>query len=335
MNFSYSFSVIILFFLQLFSQSAYKNKQTITPHLFSLVFVHIGPELPPYISIALHQARLFNPYCPIYLLSSKEALKKGNDFLKKHEELISIDYETIPKTKEHKDFLRTVHFNFQTKWLNNFFTAASERLFVLFDFIKHFNMQNVFHLENDVMLYIDLEKAFPIFKKNCTLAMPFDHDKRALLSFVYIKNTQALYPLTSCFAKNASKGYTDMHIPPLLIQENNNLIQKLPIIMPDYVKKHPLRNLLNERPQRTEDYYEHYKKFNCIFDAAAIGQYLGGTPPQPFVQIINETAVFNPSHFEYVWGKDCQGRKIPYAIFDNKKHLIANLHIHSKKLNYF
>jgi hypothetical protein len=94
-----------------------------------------------------------------------------------------------------------------------------------------------------------------------------------------------------------------------------------------------------------------------VFDAAAIGQYLGGADSRSFRPLrrfwhrflkpktpilpslgpgfINESCLFDASLFSYLWGPDAQGRRVPYMVFEGQQIPIANLHIHSKDLARF
>ena len=78
-----------------------------------------------------------------------------------------------------------------------------------------------------------------------------------------------------------------------------------------------------------------YEKVNSIFDAAAIGQYLGGVDPRniPYdtTGFINEGCVFDPSNFKYKWINS-----EPFMVLENGHEVkINNLHIHSKNLKRF
>ncbi len=78
-----------------------------------------------------------------------------------------------------------------------------------------------------------------------------------------------------------------------------------------------------------------------MFDAAAIGQYLGGPDPQNFEHprsersFINESCLFDSSLFTYLWGFDAHGRRVPYMAMKGEQMPIANLHIHCKELAPF
>ena len=85
-------------------------------------------------------------------------------------------------------------------------------------------------------------------------------------------------------------------------------------------------------------YCQNINFFKSIFDAAAIGQYLGGGDPRNGTHgpgFINESCIFNPSLLVYEWLEDLEGRKVPFAVYGGEKFRVNNLHIHSKNLWQF
>lgn len=83
---------------------------------------------------------------------------------------------------------------------------------------------------------------------------------------------------------------------------------------------------------------KNFDKFNYIFDAAAIGQYLGGVDPRNIPGntkgFVNETCVINFDKYSFIWKFENNIIK-PFIIIDNIKYPIFNLHIHSKNLKDF
>jgi hypothetical protein len=104
--------------------------------------------------------------------------------------------------------------------------------------------------------------------------------------------------------------------------KNTNLIDNLPIGTTD-VSSPELQFVTNN-----------YDKFNVIFDAAAIGQYLGGVDPlnDKFNSIgfINETCIIKCNNFNIHWKYE-EGIHKPFI----NNVPIFNLHIHSKQLEHF
>ena len=94
-------------------------------YAYSIVFVHVGPCLPAHVEVALFQARLFNPDCPIYLLANQRALQNFHP----KDTTINATYvplESLQRTSAH------------TTWSKNLiirdWNRYSERFLYLHDF---------------------------------------------------------------------------------------------------------------------------------------------------------------------------------------------------------
>lgn len=149
---------------------------------YCIAFVHIGQRLPEYLNTAVAQARLFNLECPIYLLANAEAISTSLiDWALRNVHPISI--ESLTRGQDHQYFLQKMEGS-------HFFYDALERFFYLDDFIQHYRMTNVFHLQNDLMLYIDLENKVSLFQQyyHGAPAFIFDCSTQSVPSFVYISN---------------------------------------------------------------------------------------------------------------------------------------------------
>jgi len=74
-----------------------------------------------------------------------------------------------------------------------------------------------------------------------------------------------------------------------------------------------------------------------IFDAAAIGQYIGGVDPRNIPGdtrgFINETCVVKYNDFTIEWTCGDDGIKRPFLCHENNKIPIFNLHIHCKRVS--
>lgn len=303
---------------------------------YSIVFVHIGKQLPPYLQDALSQARLFNETCDIYLLANQQALRRSPvaDKLQIH----AVPLETLHQTKAHKNFIKTSALDHQNG--NGFWFCASERFLYLDDFMQQFDMQQVFHLESDNMLYVNLAELMPIFlQKYSGIAATFDNDNRCIPGFVYIANKKVIHELAKYFAQYAHMGKNDMVVLGLFRQrQSNQTIDNLPIIMSSYRKKYPLKSTTGLTSVKPNIYSKNIEEFNSIFDGAALGQYLGGVDPIHGVSkpgFINESCLFNPSRCSYIWQLDSYKRKIPIIVLNDEAYRINNLHIHSKNLKNF
>lgn len=83
---------------------------------------------------------------------------------------------------------------------------------------------------------------------------------------------------------------------------------------------------------------ENFDVFSCLFDAAAIGQYLGGVDPMIDPSdtrgFVNETCVIKYNNYK-IWFEEVDNIKRPYIEIHNNKYKIFNLHIHCKNLKKF
>src|SRR5438477_595918 len=127
----------------------------------SLVFVHLGGAVPAYALDALQQARLFNA-CPAYLIAQESALA---DFkLDAGLRVEPVACESLPLSDKQRHFRAAWKAGYADR--HQFWMFAIERFFYLEQFMIQRQTQNVFHLENDVILYADLEALAPIFQSS-------------------------------------------------------------------------------------------------------------------------------------------------------------------------
>ena len=313
---------------------------------YSIVFVHIGNTLPDYLKTAVGQAKLFNDDASIYVIGNEEALLKiaDGDFA---QDINFVTCESLTRSDEHMRFIKNSPLN--KTFRNGFWNHATERFFYLDDLVRTYRLENVFHLENDVMIYADLTKFLPTFKKSYKgmIAATFDNDQRCVPGFLYFSDPTSLARLTLFISYQVSefkKGNDMVYLGLFRSYYEKTYIDTLPIVMPAYADFYPLKNLAKKASANPRAYYNNFKEFKSLFDAAALGQYLGGIDPQNIESgtpyggkpgFINEACLFNPSYFTYEWEADDKGRKVPFAIFKKKKYPINNLHIHSKNLKAF
>lgn len=303
---------------------------------YAITFVHIGQSIPAHVSIAVKQARLFNPDADIYLLCDKKICSQELLHVLQEARIALVPYKNLPMSEEHKRFMDESKLDKQS--LNGFWFKTTERFFYLAELAKYLKLTHVFHMEHDNLIYVNLLQYLNFFGKQ-RIAAVFDNDNRCIPGFLYFSGASALKHITTFIADYAHRGLNDMAI----IAEYKNVygsdyVTPLPLIMPEYADKHSLESTAGHKAQDKTYYYRNFEFFHSIFDAAALGQYLGGVSPLnavPQPGFINESCVFNPAHFLYVWKKDEAQRLVPYVIFEDKMYRINNLHIHSKQLEKF
>ena len=181
------------------------------------------------------------------------------------------------------------------------------------------NIQNCVHIENDVMVYWNLNQLEDKFKKINKLLIPMDHKHRCIPSFIFIPNHHHLKPVID----NYDYQKNDMENLAIAYHKFDN-IDTLPLLNNEDKQKGFLREVTKK-----------FTTFECIFDAAAIGQYLGGTSSDVNkIGFINEKCIIDYSKYLFIW-KNIGNLYRPYIIKNNREIPILNLHIHCKQLQNF
>ena len=303
---------------------------------YQIVFVHIGRELPDYAYTAIRQAKLFNPKGKITLLANTNAIETTKDPL---QGVNIVPAESLTKTEEHTRFIRTSRLD--RRFREGFWFVTTERLFYLDDYISQYNLENVFHLENDNMLYVNLEDLLPVFTQYYPgIGAPFEQDNRGAASFIYIHDKTSIHAFAKYLLKNATSGQSEMYLlSDFKTQFGVSHLSHLPTMVLGYEQDHDLIDSTGRKSALNSEFYSnHVDLFGSVFDMCSYGQYLGGIDPRNGNDgpgYINPCCVFQCNQMNFIWESDDQGRKIPYAIYKDRKYRLNNLHIHSKDLKRF
>ena len=298
----------------------------------NIVLSFIG-VLPSYIVDCVHQIQTFSTL-PIFLIYSDYESK----YIEKLNKIHLIKYDDI--NYGYKKTLKAMKNRFcKVDELENrslLFYRSFERSYLLRNFSQKYNIENIISLEIDILIYDDPRKWFDIFeKKNVKIAFPIDNYKgsRGSLCICYFKNSQYIKLLTDYFDNFylKSKKYR---------KTQRDFLNEMTAVFDFYEKNKDICYILpthfdNEKYNVIAD---NFKDFNTIFDASAYGIFLLGTHP------INSGGI-SKLYQEWIgsdiklklgqvdWREDKKKIKKPYWVFNDKKILINNLHVHSKKLS--
>ncbi len=299
---------------------------------YSIVYVHIGQTLPSYLKVSLIQTRLFNPEAKLVLIANRTTLNNFDPSLN----LTLIPLEDLPKTIEHSTFEKRTKLD--TDFEHGYHKYTSERFLVLFDYMVKYHAENVFHIENDVLLYKNLQELLPVFQKYYpAIASTFESEFKCIPGFLFIKNDKSMKQLANYFAIKAHLALSDMKLLALFWKDHEEAIDCLPMIMENYLlEKSPTRFNTNAWKKK-QRHCQHIEEFGAIFDGAAIGVYFDGLSPDKgnFPPGHLMKMLFNPSEIDFFWSLDEYSRKIPFARYKEKTYPIVNLHIASKRLENF
>lgn len=204
---------------------------------------------------------------------------------------------------------------------NGFWKLTTYRFYALLAYMEKYNLTNIVHIENDVLVYKHLNEL--IFHDKNKILLTMDAEKRCIPGFMFIPNSALLKTCLQHFKPDLN----DMENWAECFLHLKGLTDTLPIFIND--KTTPCREIITHN----------FSSYNAIFDAAAIGQYLGGVDPRNIsgnsIGFVNETCVFNYSLYKFIWKMNANNLKVPYIVIHENEYPIINLHVHSKNLKKF
>tara|TARA_B100001093_G_scaffold250134_1_gene239635 strand:- start:17916 stop:18800 length:885 start_codon:yes stop_codon:yes gene_type:complete len=207
------------------------------------------------------------------------------------------------------------------KFRNGFWPLTSRRLFCVYEYIKKYNVERCYHLENDTMVYTDLNRFAD--KLSDKLYITLDAPNRCIAGIMFIPKYFNMIPLIEDYQYNKN----DMLNLVRFYIKHPSFCETFPIIKPN-----------THFESETDNLSINYSLFQGIFDAAAIGQYLGGVDPRNIRKdsrgFVNETCKVNYSKYKYKWIKK-ENLYVPHVEIEGEFIPIFNLHIHCKRLENF
>lgn len=312
-----------------------------------IVYVHIGKKIPDYIFDSIYQTLFICPETKIYVILDESLIeyfrnmiyKLNVNYFVKQPITLNLYVECIPiqilqVSERYTNYINNLPDSI-THFRDSFWISTTMRFFYIESFMKIFKINNVFHLENDIMLYKNVNQLD--IDKN-KIYMLKDSPNRVIPSLLFFPNN-------------------------LLLQEmNTNIIEQLKDI-------HVLLNdmqLLGAYKNDNICYFssDFNDNLTYIVDGAAIGQFLGGLDLRnlqefliksleeqqllhynnPTKGFVNETSSFKPDSITIFKNKIfLKNMNFPVDLYyakredDNNIMLkqIVNLHIHSKQLHEY
>lgn len=205
--------------------------------------------------------------------------------------------------------------------MDGFWIYTSMRLFYLYEFMKKYNIEDVIHFENDVLIYYNCDILNNKIDRKY-LYIPFDCYHRNIASVVFVPKHEILKSILDHYdySLNDMQNFS-------IIQKKTSLINNFPIFI--------------SNPNENDEYQfvtKNFDIFQYLFDAAAMGQYLGGVDPRNIpgdsTYFVNETCIIKYNNYDFTW-LDIENKKRPFIQINNTLYPIFNLHIHSKNLFKF
>ena len=306
--------------------------------MFSLVLVCLE-NFQEYILTNIAQLLRLG-HTEIYVLTNQHLFHEFEPF---NDILKLVDVETLEDPFDFKG-KSTLDKNFR----GGFWFNTSARFFVIHAFMLKHGLKDVIHIENDVLLYYNVDEEFD-YGNDKKLYIPFDTYERNIASIVYIPDADVFSKILEHydFGKNDMYNFSE-------IRKRTQLIQNLPIFVDGRGTALVGRdnalvgrdnalvgrdNALVGRDTALEKAFvsNGFKKY--IFDAAAIGQLVGGVDPRNAAGdtrgFVNETCVIKyKEEGEIIW-REIDGFNKPFIKIFMKEVPIFNLHIHCKNLSIY
>jgi len=219
------------------------------------------------------------------------------------------------------NYTNDIGMNINTTFRNGFWKLTTYRFYALHRYMKQYDKENIIHIENDVLIYKNINDI--CFHTKDKILLTLDSKTRCIPGIMVVPNYKLLENCLAIFKKNLN----DMENWAYCFHSLPELIDSLPIFITD--KSEHERNIITRN----------FNSYNAIFDAAAIGQYLGGVDPRnqggDTTGFVNETCIFNYSAYKFIWKKNENNFQVPFILINSIEYPIINLHIHCKNLKRF
>ncbi len=246
----------------------------------NLIYVHIGRKIPNYKSNqygytvddcpsylfdSIKQTRKITK-CPIHVVVSQKDILENQSFFKDYS-CICYDYETLLNDSKILDFIRKIAI-FRGGLDSHFWLVTFLRLLVVDKVIRDNKLTDVFHIENDNLIYYDLE----VFKNlSGTYIAPLG-PYTSTAGIFYTKDTDNMsffVDKLGVLLETTKKDISDaIRIPDDLITEMH-LIDIIKNVYSYKVKYFPVLPF--------DQFSMELNKFKYLFDSGSFGQFLGGT----------------------------------------------------------
>jgi len=292
-----------------------------------IVLFHSGRgALPEYQESMFAQLRIFNPTVHVYYLTDTEFV---DDPIFAKYWIEAIDKKPYYGAKV--DALQRLY----QKGEQDFWMVTTNRFVYIENFIHSAGLTDVYHFENDIMIYRDISTLHNLISALYPhLAITVGGPDKCMTGFMYIKDYNALWRMTHFFI-NLLRRYgkqTTVSMYELDMINEMTLMRVYSRMFPKRMGYFPILPF--------GEWSNGYPYFDSVFDPASYGMFVGGNAQEktpgckPKDHYIGQLFEEHPE-YDVVWAKDEMGRKIPYFKYDGKEVRINNLHIHSKNLHLY
>lgn len=279
-----------------------------------VLMVHLGKLANvPYLGHCIRQLRRFYAG-DIYLYTDDE------DISMVPSGIIVVTPKTVPMSNLHQRYTANNPLS-SIGYRDHFWYHCSRRFLAIHDTVQHLGLRHVIHIENDIMVYRDLEGIIQKLREHgYKIGGTFANPRWVIPGIMYFADQTCTEALARFFERNKGSQQNDMETIAMFAMQEPGWFRALPVVPQGYRLASGQERLYRPGPD-----------LGVVFDAAALGQYIGGVDPRNMPG--DTTGYVNPDS-EYRFDKEKiewrteEGRKVPYL----NGVPVCNLHIHSKDL---
>lgn len=284
-----------------------------------VVLTHSGSAVPDYTKYCIKQIRYTNPTVQIDLLVKYRFISEFRRKVRSVPDLNIYPLEMYHENPLWQEFNRL-------SWYGNwgapntvypspqgFVQGTSERLFVLLAYMKHNNWKNVWHFENDNLIYGSLQSLYPLSDK---MTVCYMNDKHIVMNAIHIPSYEQLEDSLAWYVNEMRLGDQALKDKYIIDMTHEMTV----------MRHYPHFAYFPSIPKldvKIADYY---------FDPASYGQHIAGTNnghPPGFLDTVNHDIA---RQYGTRWhGISFEKKEGPKVIdTDNVEHKLFNLHMHNK-----
>jgi glycosyltransferase involved in cell wall biosynthesis len=220
-----------------------------------VVLVHLGREVPDYMQYCVESCLKVGME-EVYVYLDEAEVPEWLDELEDGGRVKVVRPEDLGEEADsYKQFLETHPFCLDKEvqgFREGFWQKCLERFFVLYEVIKKYGLTDVVHLENDCLLFQEVWEMLRELRKKEVWSV-FMNERRCVPGFFYVRDGESMKRVCEFLA---GCGKNDMDG------------------LGDYAMQYP------ERVGRLPRLGSEMVGWPCIFDAAPLGQFLGGPDPR-------------------------------------------------------
>lgn len=284
-----------------------------------VVLTHTGSPVPDYAKYCIKQIRHTNPDVQIDMLVNYRHIKEFRRKVRSVPDLNIYPLEIYSENPIWREFKRL-------SWYGNwgrpntaypspegFVQGTSERLFVLLSYIAHNKLTDVWHFENDNLIYGRLDSLKPVQDK---VSVCYMNAKHIVMNAIFIPQWEMMQDAMEWYVNEMRLGDQGLKDKYLI-----DMTQEMTVMR--HYEKFAYFPSIPKLDEKINGYY---------IDPASYGQHIAGTNnghPEGFLDIVNHDIA---RQYGTRWhGLSFAKNEGPKVIdVDNVEHKLFNLHMHNK-----